>query len=104
MQLQLRRQLQALKACMHAWTAISMHLCRQQCRACLRAALLSHWLRGLHMQGLRRMVELLAVAPLRAAILEGLVASIGGLDGSLSKAATAQLVHWLNAGVPALPI
>ena len=47
------------------------------------------------MQGLHRMVALLEAAPLRAAILEGLVASIGGLDGSLSKAATAQLVRWL---------
>lgn len=50
------------------------------------------------MQGLHRMVALLEAAPLRAAILEGLVASIGGLDGSLSKAATAQLVRWLSAG------
>ena len=55
------------------------------------------------MQGLQRMVALLAVPQLRGAIVEGLVASIGGLDGSLSKATTAQLVSWLGAGKPALP-
>ena len=55
-------------------------------------------MRGKCVQGLQRMVALLEAAPLRAAILEGLVASIGGLDGSLSTAATAQLVRWLSAG------
>ena len=50
------------------------------------------------------MVALLAVPQLRGAIVEGLVASIGGLDGSLSKATIAQLVSWLGAGkLPALP-
>ena len=50
------------------------------------------------MQGLKRMVALLDIKPLRAAVLEGLVASIGGLDGSLSAATTSALVQWLAAG------
>ena len=48
------------------------------------------------------MVGLLDVPALRPAVLEGLVASIGGLDGSLSAATTSALVHWLAAGGPGL--
>ena len=34
---------------------------------------------------------------LREAVLEGLVASIGGLDGSLAQAASSALISWLRA-------
>ena len=49
-------------------------------------------------QGLKHMVGLLDIAALRPAVLEGLVASIGGLDGSLSAATTCAMVQWLAAG------
>ena len=41
-------------------------------------------------------VALLAVPEYRQAVLEGLVASIGGLDASLSKEASAALVATLH--------
>ena len=50
------------------------------------------------------MVGLLDIAALRPAILEGLIASIGGLDGSLSAATTSALVQWLAAGAAALSL
>jgi hypothetical protein len=44
------------------------------------------------LQALQRLAPLLAVDAYREAVLEGLVACIGGLDGHLSKAASAALV------------
>ena len=49
------------------------------------------------MQGLLGVVALLAVPEYREAVLEGLIASIGGLDASLSKEASAALVATLHA-------
>lgn len=49
------------------------------------------------MQGLLGVVALLAVPEYREAVLEGLVASIGGLDASLSKEASAALTATLHA-------
>ena len=43
---------------------------------------------------------LLAVPEYRGAVLEGLVASIGGLDASLSKDATAAFVQTLTTAGP----
>lgn len=43
---------------------------------------------------------LLAVPECRGAVLEGLVASIGGLDASLSKDATAAFVQTLTTAGP----
>ena len=43
------------------------------------------------------MVALLAVPDYRGAVLEGLVASIGGLDAALSKEATAALIATTNS-------
>lgn len=48
-------------------------------------------------QGLQAVAALLVVPEYRAAVLEGLVASIGGLDASLSKAASAALLHTLSS-------
>ena len=49
------------------------------------------------LQGLLGVSTLLAVPEYRGAVLEGLVASIGGLDASLSKEASAAFVHTLTA-------
>lgn len=48
-------------------------------------------------QGLLGVVALLAEPEYREAVLEGLIASIGGLDASLSKEASAALVSTLHA-------
>lgn len=48
-------------------------------------------------QGLLGVVALLAVPEYREAVLEGLVASIGGLDASLTKEASSALVAALHA-------
>ena len=47
----------------------------------------------LHVQALSRLAPLLRVDAYRAAVLEGMVACIGGLDGHLSKEATAALTQ-----------
>ena len=49
------------------------------------------------MQELHSIAALLVVPEYQAAVLEGLVASIGGLDASLFKAASAALVQTLTA-------
>ena len=46
-----------------------------------------------HMQALARLAPLLRVDAYREAVLEGMVACIGGLDGHLSKEASAALVQ-----------
>lgn len=48
------------------------------------------------LQGLLRIATLLTVPEYRGAVLEGLVASIGGLDASLCKEASAALVATLH--------
>ena len=45
-------------------------------------------------------MALLEVPEYRGPVLEGLVASIGGLDASLSKEASAALLAALNAAPP----
>ena len=45
------------------------------------------------MQGLPAVVAILQVPAYQTALLEGLAASIGGLDSSLSKAASAAVLH-----------
>lgn len=45
-------------------------------------------------------VGLVGVAEYREAVVEGVVASIGGLDASLCKEASAALLHTLNAPPP----
>ena len=52
------------------------------------------------LQGLLGISALLAVPEYRGAVLEGLVASIGGLDASLSKDATAAFVQTLTPPGP----
>lgn len=52
------------------------------------------------LQGLLGIVALLEVPQYREAVLEGVVASIGGLDASLSKEASAALLTTLNALPP----
>lgn len=51
-------------------------------------------------QGLLGVVGLVGVAEYREAVVEGVVASIGGLDASLCKEASAALLHTLNAPPP----
>ena len=48
------------------------------------------------MQELQAVADLLVVPEYQAAVLEGLVASIGGLDASLAKAASAAFVQTLT--------
>lgn len=48
-------------------------------------------------QALPGMVELLGEEATREALLEGLIASIGGLDGSLAHASSSSLIAWLKA-------
>ena len=48
------------------------------------------------MQELQAVAALLVVPEYQAAVLEGLVASMGGLDASLAKAASAALVQTLT--------
>ena len=52
------------------------------------------------LQGLLGVSALLAVPEYRRAVLEGLVASIGGLDASLCKEASAAFVQTLTAADP----
>lgn len=52
------------------------------------------------MQSLSRIVGLLAVPDYQEPILEGLLASIGGLDASLSKEATTALLDTSNRNGP----
>ena len=55
-------------------------------------------------QALGGLARLLREAPYREAVLEGLAASVGGLDGSLASSAAAALGEALrNAGDGALP-
>ena len=50
------------------------------------------------MQGLHKVARLLSVTAYRAGILQGLVFSIGGIDGSLAEAAGAALLENCRTG------